>query len=166
MHSKKCQSIDIFFSSNGPVCFKEHLPCAQLLDIDMTWIWDPNLSGSRAGLHVQYNAVLNPINISWIRCFSRNLLFSLLSPSSHIVIPNSHSHSNSQGSCAFCMYTIDEHTLLPYSFKQDGFLQTQIHNIPCPFAFCPLQHITPSIQATKSHNLTLSIPVVNTYIHT
>jgi len=63
----------------------------------------------------------------------------------------------------FYMYTTNEHTLPPYCFKQDGFLQ--IHIPCCPFAFCPLQHITQSIQATRSHNLTLSIPVVNTYIH-
>ena len=38
--------------------------------------------------------------------------------------------------------------------------------VPCPFAFCPLQQITQSIQAAvKSHNLAIPIPVVNTYIH-
>jgi len=69
--------------------------------------------------------------------------------------------TNLQGSSAFYMYNIDEHTLLPCNFTQDGFLHIQILNIPCPFAFCPLQHITQSIQATESHNFTLSIPAVN-----
>ena len=116
----------------------------------MTWIWEPNLTESRARLHIQYNVVLN-LDISWISCFSRN--FSLQSLSSARLSPQ-------WVTLRFYMYTINEHSLPPYCFKQDGFLR-----IPCcPFAFCPLQHITQRIQATRSHNLTLSIPVVNTYI--
>jgi len=44
-------------------------------------------------------------------------------------------------------------------------LSPLISNIPCPFALRPLQHITQSIPATRSHSLAIHISVVNTHIN-